>query len=174
MGNREVKERKVSEILKDLEGTSIVVLTDYRGLSVAQISNLRRMLKQEGAKYKVVKNTLALLAARKAGLDALEQYLEGPTAIAYGYDDPVTPVKLLVKFAKENDQLSIKGGVLEKNVINENELWRLAELPSRDVLLAKTLGSFQAPLVGFLSVLQGNIRKLVYVLNAVKEQKESA
>lgn len=174
MGNREVKERKVSEILKDLEGTSIVVLTDYRGLSVAQISNLRRMLKQEGAKYKVVKNTLALLAARKAGLDALEQYLEGPTAIAYGYDDPVTPVKLLVKFAKENDQLSIKGGVLGKNVINENELRRLAELPSRDVLLAKTLGSFQAPLVGFLSVLQGNIRKLVYVLNAVKEQKESA
>lgn len=174
MGNRAVKEKKVSEILWDLQGTSIVVLTDYRGLSVAQISSLRRMLKQEGVKYKVVKNTLALLAARKAGLEALEQYLEGPTAVAYGYDDPVTPVKLLVKFAKDNEHLSIKGGVLENKIVSEKELRRLAELPSKDVLLARTLGGLQAPLVGFLSVLQGNIRNLVYVLNAIKEQKESA
>jgi len=174
LGNRAVKEKKVSEILWDLQGTSIVVLTDYRGLSVAQISSLRRMLKQEGVKYKVVKNTLALLAARKAGLEALEQYLEGPTAVAYGYDDPVTPVKLLVKFAKDNEHLSIKGGVLENKIVSEKELRRLAELPSKDVLLARTLGGLQAPLVGFLSVLQGNIRNLVYVLNAIKEQKESA
>jgi len=174
LGNRAVKEKKVSEILGDLQGTSIVVLTDYRGLSVAQISSLRRMLKQEGVKYKVVKNTLALLAARKAGLEALEQYLEGPTAVAYGYDDPVTPVKLLVKFAKDNEHLSIKGGVLENKIVSEKELRRLAELPSKDVLLARTLGGLQAPLVGFLSVLQGNIRNLVYVLNAIKEQKESA
>jgi large subunit ribosomal protein L10 len=174
LGNREVKERKVAEIKKDLDSSRVVVITDYRGLTVAQISNLRRTLNKEGVKYRVVKNTLALLAARQSGLDDLEQYLQGPTAIAYGNDDPVTPVKLLFKFAKENDQLSIKGGALEKNVLNESELRRLSELPSREALLARTLGCFQAPLVGFLSVLQGNIRKLVYVLDAVREKKESA
>ena len=108
------------------------------------------------------------------GLDNLEPYLEGPTAIAYGYDEPVMPVKLLVKFAKENDHLSIKAGALEGDVLGENDLRRIAELPSKEVLLSKTLGCFQAPLRGFLSVLQGNIRNLVYVLNAVKEQKENA
>ncbi len=174
MGNREVKEEKVLEIKKDLDNSKVIVITDYRGLTVAQISNLRRMLNEEGVKYKVVKNTLTLLAARKAGLDNLEQYLQGPTAIAYGYDDPVTPIKLLVKFAKENDRLSIKGGALEKNVLDESELRRLSELPSRNVLLAGTLGSFQAPLVGFLNVLQGNLRNLAYVLDAVREKKESA
>ncbi|RJX23956.1 MAG: 50S ribosomal protein L10 [Dethiobacter sp.] len=174
MGNREVKEEKVLEIKEDLNNSKVVVLTDYRGLTVAQISKLRRILSEEGVKYKVVKNTLTILAARKAGLDDLEQYLQGPTAVAFGYDDPVTPIKLLVKFAKENDQLSIKGGVLEKNVLNEIELRRLSELPPKDVLLSMTLRGFQAPLVGMLNVLQGNIRNLVYVLDAIKEQKESA
>jgi len=151
----------------------VVVLTDYRGLTVTQISALRRMLSEEGVKYKVVKNTLTLLAAKKAGLEGLEQYLQGPTAIAYGYDDPVTPVKLLAKFAKRNEQLSIKGGALEKNILGKDELRRLSELPSKEVLLARTLGNFQAPLVGFVNVLQGSIRNLVYVLDAIKEKKES-
>lgn len=174
MGNREIKERKVAEIKKDLENSTVIVITDYRGLTVAQIGNLRRMLSAEGVKYKVVKNTLTLLAAKEMGLDNLEQYLQGPTAIAYGYDDPVTPVKLLVRFAKENEHLSIKGGALGNSILNEKELRHLSELPSREVLLARTLGCFQSPLVGLVSVLQANIRNLVYVLDAVREKKESA
>ena len=171
MGNREIKEKKVLEIKKDLEDSKVIVLTDYRGLTVTQINALRRTLSQEGVKYKVVKNTLTLLAARDAGLEGLEQYLQGPTAIAYGYDDPVTPVKLLVQFSKGNEQLSIKGGVLENSILDKTELKRLSELPPREVLLARTLGSLQFPLTGFLSVLQGNIRNLVYVLEAIKGEK---
>jgi len=174
LGNRELKEQKVEKIKEELDKSRVIVLTDYRGLTVAQISALRRALKEEGVKFKVVKNTLTSLAAQKAGLEGLKAYLQGPTAIAFGYDDPVTPVKVLVKFSKENEQLSIKGGVLERNVLGEAELRRISELPSKDVLLAKTLGCFQAPLAGFVNVLQGNLRKLVYVLRAVKEQKESA
>lgn len=174
MANRKEKEKMVEAIKEDLRNSKVIVLTDYRGLTVAQISNLRRILKEEGVQYKVVKNTLTRLAVKGMGLDNLEPYLEGPTAIAYGYDEPVMPVKLLVKFAKENDHLSIKAGALEGDVLGENDLRRIAELPSKEVLLSKTLGCFQAPLRGFLNVLQGNILNLVYVLNAIKEQKADA
>jgi large subunit ribosomal protein L10 len=174
LANRKEKEKKVEAIKKDLRNSNIIVLTDYRGLTVAQLSNLRRILKEEGVQYKVVKNTLTRLAVKEVGLDNLEPHLEGPTAIAYGSGEPVMPVKLLVKFAKENDHLSIKAGALEGNVLGESDLRRISELPSKEVLLGKTLGCFQAPLRGFLSVLQGNIRNLVYVLNAVREKKENA
>jgi large subunit ribosomal protein L10 len=174
LGIRRQKELKVEEIKGDLDNSRVVVLTDYRGLTVAQISSLRRILREEGVKYRVVKNTLTRLAVRDVGLDNLVQYLDGPTAIAYGYDDPVLPVKLLVKFAKENENLTIKGGALEKNVLNESELRRISELPSKEVLLAKTLGCLQSPIAGLLNVLNGNIRNLVYVLSAVKEKKESS
>lgn len=172
MGKRLEKEKKVAEIKEDLSRANIIVLTDYRGLNVAQMNKMRRLLQQEGIKYRVVKNTLTKIAAKEIGLDNLEEYLEGPMGIAYGFDDPLTPVKILVKFAKENDKLSLKGGVLEKDILNEHDLKRLSELPPREVLLAKVLGCFQAPISGLLNVLQGNIRKLVYVLQAVKEQQE--
>lgn len=174
MANRKEKEIKVEEIKEDLRNSKVIVLTDYRGLTVAQINNLRRILKEEGGQYKVVKNTLTLLALKEVGLEKLDPYLEGPTAIAYGYDEPVMPVKLLVKFAKENDNLSIKAGALEGNVLEESELRRISELPSQEVLLGRALGCFQGPLRGFLGVLQGNILNFVYVLNAVKEQKANA
>jgi large subunit ribosomal protein L10 len=174
LANRKEKEKMVEAIKEDLRNSKVIVLTDYRGLTVAQLSNLRRILKEEGVQYKVVKNTLTRLAVKEVGLDNLEPYLEGPTAIAYGYDEPVMPVKLLVKFAKENDHLSIKAGALEGKVLGESDLRRISELPSKEVLLGKTLGCFQAPLRGFLSVLQGNILNLVYVLNAIKEQKANA
>jgi len=172
LGKRLEKENKVAEIKDDLSRANIIVLTDYRGLNVAQMNKLRRILQQEGIKYRVVKNTLTKIAARETGLNNLEDYLEGPMGIAYGFDDPLTPVKLLVKFAKENDKLSLKGGVLDKNVLDEGSLKRLSELPPREVLLAKALGCFQAPISGLLNVLQGNIRNLAFVLQAVKEKKE--
>jgi len=171
LANRKEKEKMVEALREDLSKAKVVVLTDYRGLTVAQINSLRRILKEEGAQYKVVKNTLMRLAVKETGLEKLEPYLEGPTAIAYGYDEPVVPIKVLVKFAKGNDNLSIKAGALEGNILEESDLRRISELPTKEVLLGKTLGCFQAPLRGFLSVLQGNILNLVYVLNAVKEQK---
>lgn len=174
MGNRQVKEKKVELLKDDLGRAKIIVLTDYRGLTVAQMNKLRRILQAEGIKYRVVKNTLTRIAAKELGLEDMNVYMQGPIAIAYGFDDPVTPVRLLVKFAKENDQLSLKGGLLESQALDEQGLRRLSDLPSRDVLLARTLGAFQAPLVGMLNVLQGNLRSLVYVLQAIKEKQESA
>ncbi|MGI5876708.1 MAG: 50S ribosomal protein L10 [Dethiobacteria bacterium] len=174
MASRKEKEAIVREIKEDFQKASVVVLTEYRGLTVSQINQLRRILKGEGVKYKVLKNTLTRLATKEEGLEELHPYLEGPTAIAYGYDDPVTPIKLLVKFSKEHEDLTIKGGVLDKVVYNETEIRRLSELPPKGELLARTLGSLQSPLAGFLNVLQGNMRGLVSVLNAVKEKKESA
>ncbi len=174
LSSRKQKQKKVQEIRKDLESSQVIVLTDYRGLTVAKMNQLRRLLEADGVRYKVVKNTLTKLAAQEAGLEGLDPYMEGPVAIAYGYDDPVTPIKLLVKFSKENDELNIKGGVLENQVMDETQMRRLADLPSKEVLLAKVAGVFQAPLAGMANVLQGNLRNLVYVLDAVREQKENA
>ncbi len=173
MGKRLEKEKKISQLQDDLGKANIIVMTDFRGLNVAQMNKMRRALQQEGVKYKVVKNTLAKIAAKETGLGHLEEYLEGPTGIAYGFDDPLVPVKLLVKFAKEYDKLSLKGGALENEILDEAGLKRLSELPPKEVLLSRVLGSFQAPLSGLLNVLQGNIRNLAYVLQAVKEKQEA-
>ena len=172
MGKRLEKEKKVAEIKEDLSRARIIVLTDFRGLNVAQMNKLRRTLQQDGVKYRVVKNTLTKIAAGETGLDDLKEYLEGPMGIAYGFDDPLEPVKTLVKFAKENsDKFSLKGGVLESRVLDVDSLKQLADLPPKEVLLSRTLGSLQAPLSAFVNVLQANIRNLVYVLQAVHDQK---
>ncbi len=174
MGIRQEKEKIVQQIKADLESAKVIVLTDYRGLTVAQMNDLRNILREEGIKYKVVKNTLTRFAAREAGLNELEKYMEGPIAIAYGYDDPVVPLRVLVKFAKKNEALTLKGGVLEKMVLDEKNLRVLSDLPPREVLLSTVLGSFQSPISGLLNVMQGNLRNLAYVLQAVKEKKDDA
>ncbi len=174
LNNRRQKEKKVELLKEELSQAKIIIMTDFRGLTVAQMNKLRRSLQSEGIKYKVVKNTLTRIAATELGLEAINDYMEGPVAVAYGYDDPVTPVKLLVNFAKENEQLSLKGGLLEKQVLDEQGLRQLSQLPTREVLLAKTLGCFQAPLSGMLSVLQGNLRGLVYTLQAIKNKQDNA
>ncbi|HHU77056.1 MAG TPA: 50S ribosomal protein L10 [Firmicutes bacterium] len=172
MGIRSEKEKKVARLKDDFNEANIIVMTDFRGLNVLQMNKLRRALQQEGVKYNVVKNTLARIAARETGLK-IEEYLEGPTGIAYGYDDPLAPVKILVKFAREYDRFSLKGGVLENKILDETDLKRLSELPPKEVLLARVLGGFQAPLSGLMNVLQGNIRSLAYLLQALKEKREA-
>ncbi len=165
------KEPIVQEIKGKLETAKGVVLADYRGLNVAQVTQLRSQLRNAGVEYKVVKNTMTRLAAAELGLEGLNPYLEGPTAIAFGIDDPVAPAKILSEFAKTNKALEIKAGVLEGKVIGFDGVKALADLPSREVLLSKVLGGMQAPLYGFANVLQGNLRNLVGVLEAIRKQK---
>ncbi|HHX77787.1 MAG TPA: 50S ribosomal protein L10 [Firmicutes bacterium] len=174
MGKRQVKEGVVENLKEKFAAAQVVILTDYRGLNVKDITELRRQLREEGIEYKVVKNTLTKLAANKAGITDLDAYLEGPTAIAFSFEDPVQPAKILTKFAKAYEQLEIKAGVLQGKVIDIASIKELAELPSREVLLSKVLGAFQSPLVGFAGVLQGNLRNLVYVLDAVRKKKEES
>ena len=170
------KQAIVAELKEKLTGAKGAVLVNYRGLTVAQDTKLRRQLREAGVEYRVVKNTMTRIAAQEAGLEGLDVYLEGPTAMAISTTDPVAPAKIITDFVKEHklQVLEVKAGLVEGNVIDENGVKALASLPSREVLIAKMLGSMQSPITGLVNVLQGSIRNLVYALDAVRQQKESA
>jgi large subunit ribosomal protein L10 len=170
---RERKQQIVNEIKEKLDNSSAVIVTDYRGLNVSQMTKLRAELRNAGIEYKVLKNTLTSLAARELDLADLDNYLSGPTAIAFSREDPVAPAKVLTKFAKEHKALEIKGGLLDGKIIDANSIKALADLPGREELLAQVLRGFQSPLSQLVNVLNGPIRNLVYVLEAVRKQKEA-
>jgi large subunit ribosomal protein L10 len=160
----------VLEIKEKFESSTVAVLADYRGLNVAEATKLRRRLREAGCEFKIAKNTLTSLAASRVGLEGLAPYLEGQVAIAFGAD-PVMPAKILSEFIREIKKMEIKAGVLEGRVIDAKEVKMLADLPSREVLLARILGGMQAPLYGFAGVLQGTIRSFVYTLEAVRKMR---
>ncbi|HHW15285.1 MAG TPA: 50S ribosomal protein L10 [Firmicutes bacterium] len=170
---RPEKEATVAELKAKLRSAQAVVLADYRGLTVKKVTELRRRLRQAGVEYRVVKNTLTSRAAHEADLQDLDQYLTGPTAIAFGTADPVAPAKVLMDFARENKELTVKGGVLEGRVIGFDQIKALAELPSREVLLAQVLAGMQAPLAGMARVLSGTLSGFVYALDAYRRQREA-
>ena len=173
---RTEKQAVVTELKEKLSNTKGAVLANYRGLNVAQDTKLRRKLREAGVEYRVVKNTLTRIAANEVGIDGLDKYLEGPTVIALSANDPVAPAKILSDFIRENklQALEIKAGLVEGKVIDVAGVKALASLPPREVLIAQLLGTMQAPIAGFVRVLQGNISNLVYALEAVRKQKESA
>lgn len=168
------KQAVVKELVEKLSQAKGAVIINYRGITVSQDTKLRRKLREAGVEYHVVKNTMTRLAAHELGITGLDTYLEGPSAIAVSTVDPVAPAKIISEFAKELKIIEIKAGLLEDKVIDADEVKELANLPSREVLLAKLLGTLNAPITGFVNVLAGNIRNLVYVLEAVRKQKESA
>ena len=168
---RKEKEVMVDNIAKDLQEASLIVVTGFRGLNVSAINNLRRRLREEQCHYKVSKNTLTRLACRRVGMELLEEFLQGPTAIAYAGDDPVKAAKVLNEFMKENEALTVKGGVLSGRLLKPEDVKALGEIPPKEVLLAMLCRRLQAPISGLVNVLQGNLRSLVYVLDAVRRQK---
>ncbi|MEW6725332.1 MAG: 50S ribosomal protein L10 [Bacillota bacterium] len=176
MAIREDKKQVVQEIVERLQRAQSAVFVDYRGLNVAQDTILRRRLREAGVEYRVLKNTMINLAASQLGIDGLAPHLEGPTAVAFGYDDPVAPAKILAEFVKENklDKLTVKTGILEGKVIGVEEVKRLADLPSREVLLAQVLAGIQAPLTSLVSVLQAPLRNMAYGLEALRKQRAEA
>jgi len=165
------KKEIVQQLVEKLKTASAGVLVDYRGLTVEQDTELRRELRKAGVEYKVVKNTLTRFAAKKVGFDELDPKLNGPTSLALSYDDPVAPAKVLVEFSKKNEKLEIKAGFVDGKVIDISEIKALAELPSKEVLIAKVLGGFNAPISGFVNVLNANLRGLAVALNAIAEKK---
>lgn len=168
----EEKGQIVSDIKEKFQNSSGVVLADYRGLTVAQVTELRAKMRSAGVEYKVLKNTLVLRAANELGLEGLDPYLKGPNAFAF-CADPVAPAKVLTEFAKANrlKTLQIKAGVLEGKVIGPEGVKALADLPSREVLLGMVLRGMQSPLTGMANVLQGPIRKMGYALEEVRKLK---
>ena len=159
----EGKKAVVAELVERLKGAQAGVLADYRGLTVAQDTELRAKLREAGVEYTIVKNTLTRFAANEVGLEGLDPVLHGPTALATSSDDVVAPAKVLVEFAKNNEQLEIKAGFVDGKVIDIDEVKVYASIPNKEVLIAKMLGSLQAP-----------IGKLVRTLDAIAKKDESA
>lgn len=157
-----------------LQRAKSVVLADYRGLNVSEATELRRLLRQAGVEYKVVKNTLAARAVREVAIEGLERHLVGPVAMAFGYDDPVAPAKILAGFAKEHKNLRLKAGVLEGRTLDQAQVQALAEIPGREQLLANLAGMLAAPFRGLVTVLSGPTRNLAYGLEALRKQREGA
>lgn len=170
---RPEKEAVVQEIKEKLQKAKSVILTDYRGLDFDQISELRNNLRAQSVEYKIFKNTLARIAVRELELTELEPYLVGPTAMALSYEDPIAPAKTLVDFAKKSKLLELKGAVVEGAVVNADKVKAMADLPSRDVLLAMFMGGLQSPLYGLAGSLNGIVRGLAVALNQVAQQKSA-
>jgi large subunit ribosomal protein L10 len=170
---REEKVQVVSEIKERLSSSASAILVDYRGLKVEEVTQLRRKFREAGVVYKVYKNTLIEIAARDLGLDDLIPYLQGPTAIAFSVNDPVAPAKLLLDSMNELKKMEFKVGIVDGKIIDVNGIQALAKLPSRQELIAKMLGSMNAPIANLVGVLSGPMRAFVYALNAIKAQKEA-
>ena len=170
----QLKKKKVKELADKIRSAKSFVLADYRGLTVEQDTEMRSALRKAGVEYKVVKNTLARFAAKENNLDGLEPYLKGPTALAMSDKDPVAPAKILAEYSKKYEKLELKAGVVEGKIVDIAGIKALAELPSREVLIARVLGGFNAPLAGLVNVLNGNIRTLAIALNAIAEKKAAA
>lgn len=171
---RSVKTKKVDELAALLEGAKSIVLNDFTGLDVADISELRRMCRENDITYTVVKNTLAKRTFHAIGLDEIEPLLEGPTAIALSREDEVAPAKVLDMFARDYELPRFKGAYVAGRLLDEEATKRLASLPSKEVLLAQVVGTLQAPMRGLVNCLGASLRDLVQVLKAISEQKEAA
>lgn len=146
MGNLETKKQVVAEVTEKFSNAKSVIITDYRGLTVAEVTELRSRLRAQGVEYRVIKNTLLKIAAKDAGIEGAEEYFQGPTAVAYGLEDAVAPAQVLSKFIKEYKKMEIKGGILEGKVIGFDEVKALADLPPREILLGQVASVFQAPI----------------------------
>lgn len=175
---RTLRLEEKQQIVEDLHGrfakASLVVLTEYKGLNVAEASDLRRRLRQAGADFKVAKNTLLARAAEGTPVEGVRVEFQGPGAVAIGYADPVAPAKILTQFADEGKKLKIRLAVLDGRRIGPEEVKALAELPSREVLLAQALAAMAAVPASFVRVLAGVPRSLLTVLQAIGEKKGAA
>jgi large subunit ribosomal protein L10 len=162
MSVREEKVALVNEIAEKLQNSKSTIVTDYRGLTVAEVTELRKNLRDAGIEFKVLKNTMTRRAADQVNLSGINEHLTGPSAIAFSYDDVVAPAKILNDFAKTHAALELKAGIVEGRVIGTEEVKALAELPSREGLLSM-----------LLSVLQAPMRNLAYAVSQIAEKQDA-
>ena len=158
--NLEIKKGGVADIKEKFEKAQSAILVDYRGLNVAEVTELRNQLRKAGVEYAVLKNTMINLAVKDMNLDDMKPHLEGPTAVAFGYEDAVAPAKILSEFAKKNKNVTIKCGVCDGAYIDEKGVQALANTPSREVLIAKIMGSMMS-----------SVSKFVYALEAIRKKQ---
>jgi large subunit ribosomal protein L10 len=168
------KETAVQELRDRLAESQNLFLTDFAGLTVEEITNLRGELRKDGSTYAVVKNTLFKIAAGEDLAKALDTYLAGPTGIVFAGTDPVAPAKAISKFADDSKKLGIKAAYIDGKLVDKSQIAVLASLPPKQDLIARLVGSLASPMRGLVTVLQGNQSGLVRALNAIREQKEAA
>lgn len=169
---RPEKVEAIGQIRDSLSKAGAIVLTEYRGLTVGELAELRQKLSQAEVEYRVVKNTLTLRAAKEIGLEGLEGILEGPTAVAYIYGDPVSGTKAVTTFADDHPALVVKGGLLDGQFMTADETQALAKVDPLDVSLAKICGSLQAPVAAIAATLEAPIGTIVYVLEQLAARGE--
>jgi len=170
---RSEKSGVVDALHEKLQRAEFNVLTDFKGLKVAEITTLRREIKEAGGELIVVKNTLLRRAAAETNSARLEEFFIGPTAVALGYDNPLQLAKVLTKFAKDKPDLKLRAGVLRHSVLSEQDIGTLAKLPSREILLGQLLAAMQGIPTSLVNVLSGIIRQLLYTLQAIEAQKSA-
>lgn len=164
----------VNQVTDKLKASQSVILTDFRGLTVAEITTLRRELRQRGVEFKVIKNRLGKRALQDAGCDSLDAYLKGNTAWAFGLTDAVEPAKVLSRFAKEHDKLVIKGGLLESRRIDAAMIGQLASLPGRKELLGRMAGVLKQPATKVALVMQATLTQVARAFQALADKKAAA
>lgn len=168
---KQYKVDAVEDMKERLSRAKSVVVTDYRGLTVGEMTDLRNRLRAEGVEYKIVKNRLAKIALKESDMNTMDDYLKGMTALAFGVKDPVGPAKVLTGYAKDNEKLKVLAGLMDNRVLDVAALGELAKLPSREVLLSRMLGSLTSPVQKFACALHQTTAKLVYALDAVARMK---
>jgi large subunit ribosomal protein L10 len=172
---REQKVEQVELLTEKLKKAKVAVLTDYRGLKVSQIQELRGKLRGGDVEYRVIKNTLARRAAEAAGFPAMKDEIKGPVAIAFGYDDLGVPSRLLNEFVRATRlKVEVVGGLVEGRVFSADQIKQLADLPSREVLIAQLMGTLQSPVAQLVGIMQTPLQQLMGLLNAYKTKLEAA
>ncbi|BDF59509.1 50S ribosomal protein L10 [Christensenellaceae bacterium] len=167
------KQAAVADVVDKMKRAQCMIVLDYRGLTVEEVTNLRSQFRQAGVEYKVIKNNMLKRAADELKIEGVDEYFKGPSAVAFGYEDPVAPAKILCKFVKDANKTEIKGGILDGKVMDAAGITNLSKLPSKEELIAKMLGSMNAPVTNFVGVLAAIPRGLVCALNAIAQQKEA-
>jgi large subunit ribosomal protein L10 len=171
---RKDKEALLDEVTALLADAEVLYVSDYRGLTVAELTELRGKLRASGARIRVLKNTLTRMAAERSGREALVPLLSGPTAVTFCGDDPVGPAKALVDFGRAHEELQLRGGLLQGSAVDAAGVRSLATLPPREVLLGRVVGTIAAPMTGLVTVLQGTIAGFARALQQIAEQKAAA
>jgi large subunit ribosomal protein L10 len=169
--NKAQKTQVISELQDKFGKAKGVVFTDYRGLNVEEITNLRNILRSDSLEYRVVKNTLAIRASVGTPVEAAKDSFTGPVGIAVGYDDPVLLIKKVLEFNKTNEKLEITGGVVEGSICSVDQIKTISKLPSREVQLSMLVGAMQAPASKMASLLNSTLTQFIYAFEALKNTK---
>ena len=165
------KEQLVKQMSDNLGKSKAIILVNYQGLKVKEIQELKKRLQKQEISFQIIKNTLLKIALKNAGLSFDESLLDQPVAIIWGAEDEVTPAKLIVSYKKEVEKFQIIGGIINRDFAENNIILRLAALPNREELYAKLVGTLNTPIYKLVSVLKGNLKSLVYLLDQYRQQK---